>query len=102
MTFRASPVVLSLSNLFIINISIIVGIVIAKYIIILIFQFPVAMFAPANVEDIIDGVLASVDIIINLTGCTGNKPDIYTSKSLGVPGNRNNINIIFSILFGFL
>ena len=57
--------------------------------------------SPANVEVIIDGNLANVDIKTNLTGFNGNNPAKYTSKSLGVPGIKNKMNIINSIFFGF-
>lgn len=65
------------------------------------FQSPTAIFAPANVDDITDGNLASVDITINLVGFIGNSPAMYTNKSFGVPGNKNSINIIISIFLGF-
>ena len=64
---------------------------------ILIFQFPETILAPAIVEDIIDGNLAIVDTITNLTGFIGNNPAIYANKSFGVPGIINKINIIISI-----
>ena len=71
------------------------------YSIILIFQSPIAKFSPASVEVITDGNLANVDININLLGFIGNRPDTYTNKSFGVPGNKNNIRSIISIFLGF-
>ena len=57
---------------------------------------------PANVDDITDGNLANVEISINLSGFNGSNPAIYTIKSFGVPGIKNNINIMNSILLGSL
>ena len=65
------------------------------------FQFPVTIWAPANVEVTIDGILAIVEIIINLHIFIGHNPAIYVKKSLGVPGIKNNIKKINSIFWGF-
>ena len=65
-----------------------------------IFQFPFINVAPAYVDDIIDGNLASVAITINLLGFIGSNPAKYVNKSFGVPGSKNRINIIYSICFG--
>ena len=92
---------LFLSNLFIINIAIPTIIKVAAYIIMLNFQSPATKLSPANVDDITDGNLANVEISINLSGFRGSNPAIYTSKSFGVPGIKNNINIIHSIFLGF-
>ena len=43
-----------------------------KYTIILIFQFPLEKYCPTIVDDIIDGNLQNVAIIINLNGFIGN------------------------------
>ncbi len=42
--------------------------------IILIFKLPSTIFAPASVEDITDGILARVDMAINLKGFIGSNP----------------------------
>ena len=55
-----------------------------------------------KVDDITEGNLAKVDININLSGFIGNNAAIYTNKSFGVPGIKNNIIIIHSIFLGFL
>lgn len=55
------------------------------------------MLAPASVEDITDGILASVDITRNLDIFIGSNPAIYVNKSLGVPG----IKIILPLFFLF-
>ena len=74
---------------------------IAAYINILIFQSPTASCEPARVDVTTEGNLANVEIKINICGFIGNNPDTYTSKSLGVPGIKNNTNIIISIPAGF-
>ena len=83
------------------NAKIATAITIIAYKIIPNFQSPTAIFAPAKVYDITDGNLANVDISMNLDGFIGNNPAIYTNRSLGVPGNKNSINIIISIFLGF-
>lgn len=54
---------------------------------------------PNNVNAIIAGILASVDININFVELTGNSPPIYTNKSFGVPGNKKSIKKIISNFF---
>ena len=53
-------------------------------------HFPCNSLSPAIVDDIIDGNLSSVDIAKNLDVFIGNSPPIYTNKSFGVPGIKNN------------
>lgn len=57
---------------------------------------------PNNVSAIIAGILANVDININLIELTGSKPAIYTNKSFGVPGNKKSIRKILSNFLGLL
>ena len=71
---------------------------VTPYIIKLSFQFPFNKLAPANVEDITDGNLASVDININSVGFIGSNAAIYVSKSFGVHALKNSINIIYLIV----
>ena len=89
-----------LSNLLNTNIKTTATAIIAMYIKPAVFKFPAKIFSPAYVEEIIDGILASVDIRINFHGLIGSNPAIYTSKSFGVPGNKNRISIIISTFLG--
>lgn len=57
---------------------------------------------PKRVNASIAGILAIVEIKINLIEFTGSNPPIYTNKSFGVPGNKNRIKKIISSLLGFL
>ena len=60
-------------------------------------HFPCNSLFPAIVDDIIDGNLSSVAIAKNLDAFIGNNPPIYTNKSFGVPGIKNNNAITVSI-----
>ena len=52
-------------------------------------------------EEIIEGNLAKVLIPKNLNDLTGNSPPIYTIKSFGVPGIKNNTNKVKYSFFLF-
>ena len=54
-------------------------------------HFPCNSLSPAIVDDITDGSLTNVDISMNFNGLIGSRPPIYTNKSFGVPGIKNNI-----------
>ena len=97
----ASSVVFDLSNLFTIKIAIPTTINVTTYAIIDTCMFPLNIFSPAIVDEITDGSLANVDIKTNRYGFIGKSPAMYTNKSFGVPGIKNNINIIHSIFLGF-
>ena len=62
-------------------------------------HFPPNKLLPAIVDEIIDGNLNNVAISINLLYFIGNSPPIYTNKSFGVPGIKNNNIITISIFF---
>ena len=71
-SFNAFSVIFSLSKNFTKAIIKNVNAKVIKYTIILIFQFPLEKYCPTIVDDIIDGNLQNVAIIINLNGFIGN------------------------------
>ena len=76
MLSNTSSVAFDLSNLFIKKIAIPISANVMIYTIIVAPHFPFAKVEPAKVEEIIDGILAIVDININLNGSIGNNADI--------------------------
>lgn len=75
-SLKALLVTFSLSKNLIINSPIIVIINDIPYTINPNFQLPSAKYAPAIVDEITDGILANVDIKINLVGLIGSNPPI--------------------------